>query len=288
MFIFENPDDMPIGKGWFADWAEEFNSILNDVSLPSFDFDGIRIEFSNKRESDKYGSMTLKTVKKLIRMTWNVNEKIEDTLSTIRNYHYYRTQMCEVLAREIQEYNPGTEWQTIKETMDGWFANSIFYKKVLGRYVPSEKKIILYTKSILGRKRDADFRSPFIHELFHAYHYLSDIGNGELVKRSDYTGKVVKESLAAAFESMYCKHYGVPGTDEHIVFWESRPASVYPYSGALELAWHDEEIFNVEFDLKKFTEVYKASLTDVDQAMRILFADGDGKTKDMFFEIKNR
>jgi len=164
MFIFENPNEKPLylEESWFTDWADEFNQILGDISLPSLAFDGVRIEFSNATTTEKFGALTIDAVKKLIRKTWNVNEEVEDTLRTIRDYHYYRTQMRKVLAEEIHKCNPGIDHQTIKKALDGWFSNVKFTDKILGRYFPAEKKIVLYTKTIeRGRRKITPFAERF-------------------------------------------------------------------------------------------------------------------------------
>lgn len=155
---------------------------------------------------------------------------------------------------------------------------------ILGRYYHYERKIVLYVRAINPSglaTRLPLFEEVFAHEAFHAYHYYAcEIASKnaflqELPKRTDYTSKVVKESLAAFFEFYYCGRNGISTDIDND--WRMNPVYIYPYSGARYLSLSG----NCASFL--FKNVFETSLHDLDKALRLLLE----KDMDAFYDVKN-
>jgi hypothetical protein len=183
------------------------------------------------------------------------------------------------LAENIHVNNQKDSYKKIREILDKLFGEVYFNEYVLGEYYHTKKRIVLYTKNIEhvaihGRSTVQNFEVTFIHELFHAYHYRDD--DREIRLRRDYTSTVVKESFAAAFEWNYCIEYRIAGDRELWWKWQKYSVITYPYSGAQYLI--DETAYKLQ--ATDFCVIFKMSLTDMDQALRIL-------TLIEFYDIKN-
>ena len=83
--------------------------------------------------------------------------------------------------------------------------------------------------------------------------------------RGDYTAEVVKESLAAYFESCYDPEY------DRSAWFINSPAN-WPYAGARYIT---DKLF--------FAEIFLMSLTDLDAALRKLLECD----MDEFYDVKN-
>ena len=154
---------------------------------------------------------------------------------------------------------------------------------VLGRFYPSKDtnklgNIILYPRAIAISKRtkassfDTVFWATFAHEIFHAYHYGAFVQIGKTDRWDDslYRSecKIVKESLAAAFESKFvfqCESDGIIPCDlskglrrEFEYEWLDNDVLDWPYSGALGII--REEL--PAFDFPLFTKLIECSLED--------------------------
>ena len=142
-----------------------------------------------------------------------------------------------------------------------------------GDYSHRYKRITLYYKVIIndtykGKSRIQAFEEVFIHELFHAYHYAiaEQKRFKELNRRTDYTSRVVKESLAAYFELEYCKQNGIDTSIKDD--WDISPY-MYPYAGAKMI--NNENINNI----------FSKSCENLDDALRTLLDE------DEFYDVKN-
>ncbi|MBO4862417.1 MAG: hypothetical protein J5535_05930 [Firmicutes bacterium] len=154
---------------------------------------------------------------------------------------------------------------------------------VLGKFIPSKGtdklgNIILYPKAIAISKRtkassfDTVFWTTFAHEIFHAYHYGAFVQNGKADRWNDSLNgtesKMVKESLAAAFESKFVFQCESDGSIPHDLSkglrreleyeWIDNDLLDWPYSGALGII--REEL--PAFDFPLFTKLIECSLED--------------------------
>ena len=265
-----------LGEHHFTTWRNSFDVIIKKLCLKDPQLDDIRIEFSDERKIEKYGSNSIDEIKNIIRSKWNTDnaiEKILDKIKDKKDYQRYVEELCGTLHKLNQDNN-------IYAELLSFFDDIEFEYRILGEYHNDKKLIVLYTfnieRSALDNKNapEKEFERVFIHELFHAYHYEND--KGELVNRRDYTVKVVKESLASAFEWHYCNEYAINGTDELMQSWWLNDVLIYPYSGARNLI----DAY-CGLNEKKFCDVFKKSLDDADGAMRILLDPFD------FYRIKN-
>lgn len=270
----------------FIAWLDKFNETLRmigleDWKLPNLD---VRVVFSNEQKRSHYGSLTIEELKEIIRDTWGTNEEIEEILKKIHSEEDYRN-LIQGLMGTIRRTRSDDDIPN-PELLYSYLEELEFDMPILGQYVHAEKMIILYVPNI-GRaaaehKNTAsrEIEKVFIHELFHAYHYYND--KGELVSRHDYTSKVVKESLASAFEWFYCIENKINGDVELKDSWLKYSVMVYPYSGAYRLL---SEIgrFTGQYrlDNQKLRDVFAQSLKDMDGALRALLDPY------IFYRIKN-
>lgn len=270
----------------FAIWIHKFNHVLEKIGLSAWRYADIElnIRFSNERKTDSYGSLTISELKETIRGTWGTSKEIEDILSKINNKEDFRKLIQElmgVLCRLCHDDDPRNP-----EEIYSYLNELIFEVVVLGEYIHTTQEIVLYTKNIEdaaeknGNSVTREFEKVFAHELFHAYHYAND--KREMINRQDYTSKVVKESLASAFEWFYCDENKINGADRLKSSWYDNRVFYYPYSGArtlLSATGRFSEFYCL--NRKKFSEIYNKSLEDMDDAMRRLLDSYD------FYEIKN-
>lgn len=214
--------------------------------------------------------------------TKSLFQRIEEA-KTAEELGKYASEIAERCASSHDSYTEILE--SIKDLLGRTIAvgqNNRLY--TLGRYVHSQKKIVLYVQAVNPRGSTAAlplFEEVFAHEAFHAYHYYAcefvyhNEAFKELPNRTDYTSKVVKESLAAFFEFYYCGRNGI-STDIDMD-WQKNPVYIYPYSGAKYLASSGSSASVLLF------EVFRESLRDVDKALRLLLK----KDMDVFYEVKN-
>jgi hypothetical protein len=244
----------------------------------------VNIQFSNERKTDSYGTLTISELKTIIRETWGTSKEIEDILSKINNKEDCRKLIQELMGvlcsirHDDDPRNP--------EEIYSYLNDLIFEVSVLGEYIHKAQEIVLYTKNIEdaaeknGNSVSREFEKVFAHELFHAYHYAND--KGELDNRHDYTSKVVKESLASAFEWFYCEENKINGADRLKSSWYDNRVFYYPYSGARNLLSATGRFSECNcLNRRKFSDIYNKSLEDMDDAMRRLLDSYD------FYEIKN-
>ena len=275
----------------FVAWLRKFGQLLDkiiDSSFPKWTCfrANITIEFSDEEKANRYGSLTIDEVKEIIRETWGKHKEIEEILSKISSLDDYRKLIQELMEAIHRIYrdedckNP-EKLHSLQNEME-------FEMPVLGEYINEDKKIILYTINIeksankCGNIPSREFEKVFIHELFHAYHYLDD--KEELVKRRDYTASVVKESLASAFEWFYCVENKIKGADELKSSWDKHSVVFYPYSGAKNLLSETTKRFaswEHPLDTTEFRAIFAYSLDNMDSALRHLLDSYD------FYKIKN-
>ena len=152
---------------------------------------------------------------------------------------------------------------------------------LLGKFIPSKDlrklgNIILYPRAIAISKRtkassfDTVFWATFAHEIFHAYHYGAFAQNVKTDRWNDSLyrseSKIVKESLADAFESKFvlqCESEGIIShglskrlRSEMEYEWLENDVLDWPYSGA----WGIIEDTLPVFDFPLFTMLIKCSL----------------------------
>ena len=270
----------------FAIWIHKFNRVLEKIGLTAWRYADIKvnIQFSNERKTDSYGSLTISKLKKIIRETWGTSKEIEDILSKINSKEDCRKLIQELMGvlcsirHDDDPRNP--------EEIYSYLNDLIFEVSVLGEYTHEAREILLYTKNIEdaaeknGNSVSREFEKVFAHELFHAYHYAND--KREMINRQDYTSKVVKESLASAFEWFYCEENKINGADRLKSSWYDNRVFYYPYSGARNLLSATGRFSECNcLNRRKFSDIYNKSLEDMDDAMRRLLDSYD------FYEIKN-
>jgi len=162
-----------------------------------------------------------------------------------------------------------------------------------GVYCHNELKIILYNSVICRdvkkiRIEDIqEYEHILAHELFHAFHYYYGINNGdirEFVCRFDYTPTVVKESLAAYFQYIYCdinNNYDAKHALEED--WEENLVVDYPYSGAKFIKNNGNGYF---------VDAIDDSIDDMDAALRRILCREDIKYRIVsigdFYDVKNK
>lgn len=284
MFTFINDSQMPsyLSKSVFGDWFKKFNQALLKIGLPEWDYSNadIEIEFSNEEKTETHGIISLEDVKEKIKKIWESDERTERILLQINDIDdYFNQQISSLLAENIHVNNQKDSYEKIREILDKLFSEIYFSEYVLGEYYHTKKRIVLYTKNIEhlaihGRTVAQSFEITFIHELFHAYHYRND--DREIRLRRDFTSTVVKESFAAAFEWNYCVEYKIAGDQDLWWKWQKYSVLAYPYSGAQYLI--DKTAYKLQ--ATDFCVIFKMSLSDMDQSLRIL-------TLIEFYDIKN-
>ena len=291
MFNFVNASHMPsyLNKSYFDDWFDKFNYSLDKIGLPNLNYHkiNISIEFSNEKKKKLYGTLTIKELKEYICDVWGNHKEIKDILNRIDSYEDYRKLLQELIGTIYRFYydmdchNPEELYSFLDELE--------FETPVLGEFINNRKLIVLYVPNIEEAANNhtpknipaREFEKVFIHEFFHSYHYYND--PEELVERRDYTSKVVKESLASAFEWFYCEGNTINGNDDLWKSWCNYPVLNYPYSGAKNLITSKGGItLRFFLETKKFGNVFDLSLNDMDGALRSLVPE---KT---FYCIKNQ
>ena len=287
-------DSIPsyLREAHFAAWLRKFSQLLDEIfdkySMPKWDYyrSNISIEFSDEEKANRYGSLTIEEAKEIIRDTWGKHEEIEGILSKINSTEDYRN-LIQELMRAIYRIHRDEDCEN-PEKLHSLLNELEFEMPVLGEYINNDKKIVLYTINIEKAAKNhenipsREFEKVFIHELFHAYHYLDD--KEELVNRHDYTASVVKESLASAFEWFYCVKNEIKGADDLKSSWDKHSVEFYPYSGAKNLLSETTKRFaswEHPLDTTEFRVILAYSLDNMDSALRDLLDSYD------FYKIKN-
>lgn len=288
MLTFVNISQMPpyLSASHFDDWLVKFNHSLAEIGLSKWDTHkhNISVELSNEKKNEQYGTLTIEELKDIIRTYWGNHKEIEEILDKIDNYDDYHKILQELMGVIYRIY-PERDCRNPEELL-ALLEELEFEIPVLGEYINRQKLIILYIPNIEkaavdhGNKPPYEFEKVFVHELFHAYHYGDYIE--ELAQRHDYTCKVVKESLASAFEWFYCVENKIKGDNELKNSWYKYSMLFYPYSGARRLL---SEVGSLTgrycLNSKKFREIYEESLKDMDCALRDLLYSYE------FYRIKN-
>lgn len=283
MFTFHNPSKFPgyLHTNLIEVWGINFYKCINHIGISQPLPENINIEFSDEEKTREYGMLSLDDIIQLIKEKWEIDGKIQEVLENIKTYSDYN-QCYEPLAAMIHNLNKNTNYDDIHKQLDRLFNNLYFSLPVLGEYIPGKKTIIFYTKNIEkhnipGRTNTRAFEAVFAHEYFHAFHYGNN--SDELFCRSDYTSKIVKESLASAFEWFYCSENSIAGTENLEESWEHSIWS-YPYSGAkllVRYGFNSGKRLNIDL----FKEIYQISIRDMDNALRKLLPVRE------FYEVKN-
>ncbi len=271
-FLFKLTDD-------FKDYNWDFNNSDDASMLLS-----LEITFSNKKERDIYGTISLEKAKEKIIKIFSQEEvkkclkeylvNIETREQLLKNVEQLACIPKKIVSMEYDVHNVYTH---IKE-----IASSVkLYCSRLGEYRNATREIVLYTKNIESSCKNSSeylkvFEKTFAHELFHFLHYyLLYVAekDEDILNRIDATSKVIKESLASYFEYSYCNSHGIPFDKNEM--WDKYEPSFFPYAGA-KFIWNDAQ----------FNEIFELS-SDLDAALRkLLFKDLEGHKQ--FYKIKNK
>ena len=274
-----------LNDAFFTYWFNKFNKLLVKIGLSEWNCSNVdlKVEFSNEEKKKLYGTLTIEELKEIIRDSWGVHKEIEEILDKIDSYDDYHKLLQELMGAIYRIY-PERDCRNPEE-LHALLDDLEFEMPILGEYINNHKLIILYIPNIEkaavdhGNISSREFEKIFIHELFHAYHYADD--SDELVERYDYTSKVVKESLASAFEWHYCIENKINGDDKLKDSWYKYSVLIYPYSGARNLILEIGRFTGqYTLDNKKFFKIFDLSLTDMDGALRVLLPYE-------FYRIKN-
>lgn len=274
-----------LNDAFFTYWFNKFNKLLVKIGLSEWNCSNVdlKVEFSNEEKKKLYGTLTIEELKEIIRDSWGIHKEIEEILDKIDIYDDYHKLLQELMGAIYRIY-PERDCRN-PEDLHALLEDLEFEMPIFGEYINNHKLIILYIPNIEkaavdhGNISSREIEKVFIHELFHAYHYADD--NDELVKRYDYTSKIVKESLASAFEWYYCIENKINGDDKLKDSWYKYSVLFYPYSGArnflLEIGRFSGKY---TLDNKKFLKGFDCSLTDMDGSLRYLLPYD-------FYRIKN-
>lgn len=287
MFTF---DSLPLylSAKDFEQWHSKISIAAKNIGLSDPVSDDVMISFSNTEKTRVFGSLSVEEAKNKIRERWDISERANDLLDGLQTPEdFHESQLASPLAEEISAANRNRKetYESVRVQLEDIFDMVAFKQLVLGEYIHPQI-IVLYTKNIEhtqhapGEKRTLEqiYEEVFAHEMFHAYHYQNE--PEELVERMDYTSRVVKESLAAAFEWDYCVENKIPKADDLRYEWDRYSVITYPYSSAKQLLQPVPHRAMVCLDKTAFCDVFHTSLVDMDRALRILVSDE-------FYRIKN-
>ena len=272
----------------FNEWYTKISTTAKNIGLSVPVSDDLMISFSDTEKTRIFGSLSVEEAKNKIREKWNISERANDLLDGLQTPEdFHESQLASPLAEEISAANRDRKetYESVRAQLEDIFDMVAFKQLILGEYI-HPKIIVLYTKNIEhtqkapGEKRTLEqiYEEVFAHEMFHAYHYQNE--PEELVERMDYTSRVVKESLAAAFEWAYCVENKIPNADDLRYDWDRYSVITYPYSGAKHLLQPVPHKAMVCLDKTAFCDVFHTSLVDMDRALRMLVSDE-------FYRIKN-
>ena len=272
----------------FNEWYTKISTTAKNIGLSVPVSDDLMISFSDTEKTRIFGSLSVEEAKNKIREKWNISERANDLLDGLQTPEdFHESQLASPLAEEISAANRDQKetYESVRAQLEDIFDMVAFKQLILGEYIHPQI-IVLYTKNIEhtqqapGEKRTLEqiYEEVFAHEMFHAYHYQNE--PEELVERMDYTSRVVKESLAAAFEWAYCVENKIPKADDLRYDWDRYSVITYPYSGAKHLLQPVHHKAMVCLDKTAFCDVFHTSLVDMDRALRMLVSDE-------FYRIKN-
>ena len=272
----------------FNEWYTKISTTAKNIGLSVPVSDDLMISFSDTEKTRIFGSLSVEEAKNKIREKWNISERANDLLDGLQTPEdFHESQLASPLAEEISAANRDRKetYESVRAQLEDIFDMVAFKQLILGEYIHPQI-IVLYTKNIEhtqkapGEKRTLEqiYEEVFAHEMFHAYHYQNE--PEELVERMDYTSRVVKESLAAAFEWAYCVENKIPNADDLRYDWDRYSVITYPYSGAKHLLQPVHHKAMVCLDKTAFCDVFHTSLVDMDRALRMLVSDE-------FYRIKN-
>lgn len=272
----------------FNEWYTKISTTAKNIGLSVPVSDDLMISFSDTEKTRIFGSLSVEEAKNKIREKWNISERANDLLDGLQTPEdFHESQLASPLAEEISAANRDQKetYESVRAQLEDIFDMVAFKQLILGEYIHPQI-IVLYTKNIEhtqqapGEKRTLEqiYEELFAHEMFHAYHYQNE--PEELVERMDYTSRVVKETLAAAFEWAYCVENKIPNADDLRYDWDRYSVITYPYSGAKHLLQPVHHKAMVCLDKTAFCDVFHTSLVDMDRALRMLVSDE-------FYRIKN-
>ena len=272
----------------FNEWYTKISTTAKNIGLSVPVSDDLMISFSDTEKTRIFGSLSVEEAKNKIREKWNISERANDLLDGLQTPEdFHESQLASPLAEEISAANRDRKetYESVRAQLEDIFDMVAFKQLILGEYIHPQI-IVLYTKNIEhtqkapGERRTLEqiYEEVFAHEMFHAYHYQNE--PEELVERMDYTSRVVKESLAAAFEWAYCVENKIPNADDLRYDWDRYSVITYPYSGAKHLLQPVHHKAMVCLDKTAFCDVFHTSLVDMDRALRMLVSDE-------FYRIKN-
>ena len=272
----------------FNEWYSKISITAKNIGLATPVSDDLMISFSDKEKTRIFGSLSVEEAKNKIRERWDISKRANDLLDGLQAPEdFHESQLASPLAEEISAANRDRNetYESVRTQLEDIFDMVAFKQLVLGEYIHPQR-IKLYTKNIEqtqhapGEKRTLEqiYEEVFAHEMFHAYHHQNE--PEELVERMDYTSRVVKESLAAAFEWDYCVENKIPIADDLRYEWARYSVITYPYSGAKHLLQPVPHRAMVCLDKTAFCDAFHTSLVDMDRALRILVPDE-------FYRIKN-
>ena len=283
-------------ESFFDNWALGFDIhldsrmstyIANYISALTAGSTSLTVVFSNEKKTEEYGFNSLEEIKKWILETWQLDaqgiKELKEVLAEVYSIELLR-QFLEHIAviirnsmRRLIESGKSTEMHdNVYDQISYWADGVYFTDAVLGEYVHSRREIILYVKNIEAYgskypKPELAFEEVFCHELFHAFHYYTAEKKDyfDVLYRSDYTKKVIMESLASYYQNKYCSK-GIPTNVSSS--WLIHSPVTYPYSGAAYIRKYG------------FTELFELS-HDLDTALRELLESGG--SLNIFYRIKN-
>ena len=272
----------------FNEWYTKISTTAKNIGLSVPVSDDLMISFSDTEKTRIFGSLSVEEAKNKIRERWNISECANNLLDRLQSPEdFHESQLTSPLAEEISAANRDRNetYESVRAQLEDIFDMVAFKQLVLGEYIHPQI-VVLYTKNIEhtqhapNEKRTLEqiFEEVFAHEMFHAYHYRNE--PEELVERMDYTSRIIKESLASAFEWDYCVENEIPNADDLRYEWARYSVMTYPYSGAKHLLQPVPRRAMVCLDKPVFCDVFHTSLVDMDRALRILVPDE-------FYRIKN-
>ncbi len=260
----------------FGALADLFEASKNKKKEEKEGEKGLVIEFSDAEPKVREGCLSSETAKKILQKRWpSLSNDLWDCLCLEGDKERLVMSLADILTPMVGMPRNETEAELRRLLPEGTFFKKDNAVYILGEYIDSERRIVLYNKAIertKGEKKtlEQSYEEVFIHEFFHGLHYVLSGHSEEMSERNDYTAKVVKESLAAWFEAYYCEDNEIP-TDIRLD-WRDHPISSYPYSGARYIV-----------DYLDFYKIMKLSFTDMDGALRMLL----GNDMPSFYAVKN-
>lgn len=247
-----------------------------------FDCTNLVVEFSDQIKRKKFGRYRTidEVIRDLIRKYENARPRIEeiykqhrDRLETVEDIEELKHHFADSLSGVCLS----CDFDKNLKILDRIFRVCLPISSVVaGEYYLNQNKIVLYKQPIEDMARQSKtieqaYTQIFLHELFHCYHYFEAkyAGNGELIHRKDYTATVIKESLAARFEWLYCYNLHLPNNLENT--WQRINVVHYPYSGATFVQ-----------EPQRFEDIYNLSMNNEDEALRELLPQR------LFWDVKNK